>query len=537
MHLPTPLPALLALSLLSPLALAAPDDWSNAGGNPARNGATQELGPETPNVLWTGGKSSIIAWQPVTEGNRVFLVRQTSFVPSGVPNDAPVVCYDLSTGAELWTTHLPWNVGEWTTWVGGVQNGRVYASRGGNGASSSAPLYCLDAATGGVLWSSTTLVDAGAYDGMTFAPNGDPVVVSQHDIWRFDQTNGALAWHATRSCSVSGNCGGAAYGGALYVNDIAPGGHIIKKFDLATGAYLYEGPLMPGFLVQNGPMVGPDGTVYMNRVQNNPVTDFFYAFEDTGTGFVQKWAVPAGYNTAVEYAVGPAGDVYMMGVNHTLQRLDPATGAVLSSFAFVDSAAVRMATDVEGRLYVSNGEFSNGRFYCFEADLTLKWDVQVTNVNIGAPALGQDGTLVVAGIGSDLRAYRNPLAQDTFELSVSAGGTQTMKLREPGSAGQTYWLVGSGSGTAPGLPVGAVTLPLNFDAYMTWTINHPNSAILGGSLGTLDGAGEATATLNVPPGAPISGLPVDLNHAFLVVNLATASASFASNASVVRLVP
>jgi hypothetical protein len=32
--------------------------------------------------------------------------------------------------------------------------------------------------------------------------------------------------------------------------------------------------------------------------------------------------------------------------------------------------------------------------------------VPVTNVNIGGPAIGQNGTLVVCGVGTDVRAYR-----------------------------------------------------------------------------------------------------------------------------------
>ncbi len=520
------------------LALSSPtfaQDWTNAGGNGGRNGATQHVGPEDPTLLWTGGKPSIIAWQPVTEGGRVFLVRQTGFIPSGVPNEAPVVAMDIETGAELWVQNIPYNAGEWTTWVAGVSNGQVYASRGGNGASSEAPLYALDAASGGVVWTSNDLIDAGAYDGVVFAPNGDPIIASFTKIWRISAADGSTVWSANRTCSVSGNCGGAIHGGSLYVTDVAPGGHVLKRFDLASGAFLYASPLMPGFLVQNSPMVGPDGTVYFNRVQNNPLTDFFYAFEDTGAGFVEKWNVPAGYNTGVEYTVGPDGSVYMMGVGGVLQRLDPATGAVIDAFPLGADNSVRMATDAVGRVYVSNGEFSTGEFYCFEADLTLRWSEAVQNINIGGPALGRDGTLVVAGIGGDVRAYRNPLAQDVSALSASAGGVQTLKLHEPGSAGMSYWVLGSASGTAPGLPVGSVLLPLNPDAYFTFTINHPNGPILSSSLGTLDPAGDAVCQLNVPAGAPIASLPVTLNHAFVVVDFATATASYASNASTLTI--
>jgi hypothetical protein len=327
------------------------------------------------------------------------------------------------------------------------------------------------------------------------------------------------------------------YGDALYVADAVVGGHALKRFDLASGAFLYQGPTMPGFLMQNTPMVGPDGTVYLNRVQNNPAVDFFYAFADTGASFVQKWSQPANYNTSVEYTVGPAGDVYMMGPGNLLQRLDPATGAVLGTFPLGASSSVRMATDGLGHLFVSNGEFASGRVYGFEADLTPRWSVPVTNVNIGAPALGRDGALVVAGVGTDLRVFRNPLAQDKLELSVAAGGSQTLKLHAPASAGKSYWVLGSASGTAPGIALGAVTLPLNPDPYLTYTITHPNGPVLASSLGTLDASGNAVATLNVPPGAPIAPLPLVLNHAFLVVDFAAATASFASNPTQLELVP
>jgi hypothetical protein len=176
--------ALVAALLLPAVPAPLAGDWGNAGGNAARNGATFELGPLETTVLWSGGKPSIIAWQPVTEGGRLFLVRQTSFVPSGVPNDAPIIGQDLETGAELWTVNLPFSPGDWTTWVAGVRNGRVFASRAGNGASSKAPLFALDAATGAILWTSVDEIDAGAYDGVTFAPTATR-------WWRASPTSGA----------------------------------------------------------------------------------------------------------------------------------------------------------------------------------------------------------------------------------------------------------------------------------------------------------------------------------------------------------
>lgn len=113
----------LAFAFLVAAAPAA-QDWTNSGGNAARNGRSPAYGPLTAQLAWSGSRSSIIAWQPVTAGDRVFVVRQTGFPPSGEPNGSPVVCHDLVSGTERWFVHVPYTVGDWTTWVLGASAGQ-----------------------------------------------------------------------------------------------------------------------------------------------------------------------------------------------------------------------------------------------------------------------------------------------------------------------------------------------------------------------------------------------------------------------------
>lgn len=398
--------------LITTAGLATPalsQDWCNAGGNAQRNGQTTEIGPTVPEILWDGGRTSIIAWQPVIEGRRVFMVRQAAFPPES--DQSPVVAMDLDTGDELWFRDIPADPGDWTTSVLGVKDGRVYATRAGNGSSVSAPIYALDAETGGTLWFSTEETTIGFYDGAVFADDGDIIAADFRKIKRFDAATGDLVWEADRSCSVSGTCGGAIYDGKIYVIDSAAGGHRVKRFDLDSGAFEVESELMPGFLIQTTPMIGPDGTIYVQRTQNNPTVDFFYALDDNGPDITIRWEVEAGWTTTSEFAVGNDGSVYAINRDYAIMKIDAATGDVIDSTLPLDGGASspRMAIDRDGNLFVSNGEFATGRFFSFDADLEKRWSVPVRNINIGGPAIGPDGTLIVAGVGTDIRAFRGPL--------------------------------------------------------------------------------------------------------------------------------
>lgn len=424
----------LALALF--VASAAADDWTNNGGNAARNGLSGEIGPLAADVLWDAGRPTIIAWQPVVVGRRVFAVRQTGFPPGGEPNGSPVVCMDLDTGAELWFRHVPFAPGDWTTWILGASNGLVYASRSGNGATVQQVVYALDQATGATVWTSAATIDPGPYDGVVFAPNGDLVVGNSGSVTRISAVDGTTAWSTPRVCNVTSSCGVALFEDGVYVVEPVPGGNGIRKLDLATGASLYASSLMPGFTVQNTPFAGPDGTVYLSRTQNNATVDFFYAFEDTGSALVEKWNVEAGWSTTSEFGCAPDGSVLMLDRDFRVRRLDPDTGATLDVSSVPistpgGSRAPHFAVDASGKVFVSNGEFASGTLYAFDPDLELRWSVGVTNVNQGGPALGEDGTLVVAGLGS-LTAWRSACQLAAAAVPRNAGANpQSLEAELP----------------------------------------------------------------------------------------------------------
>jgi hypothetical protein len=495
--MPLPNPLLLALALAAP-CLA--QDWTNAGGNAGRNGRTDAYGPLAATVAWSGSRTSIIAWQPVIAGDRVFMVRQTGFPPGGEPNGSPVVCQDLRTGAELWAAHVPFNTGDWTTWVAGVSDGKVYASRAGNGASVKAKMYALDQATGATVWISQDLIDAGAYDGVVFAPNGDPIVGSFRDVWRIRASDGTTVWRASRLGSVSGTCGACVFGDAVYVADAAAGGNVIKRFSLTTGAFQYQSPVMAGFTIQNTPLVGPDGTVYLSRTQNNASVDHFYAFADSGSALTQKWRVAAEWTTTSEFAIGKAGQVYMVQPGKILSALDPATGATLATYATpLSDVNIRVAVDGDGRLFVANGGFPTGRVYSFDPDLTLRWSIPVANVNIGAPAVGHDGTLIVAGVGTNVQALRTASPWTDVGGGVAGiNGASVLAARGTLTGGNDFALSlrNARPATPTALIIGFSAIHLSF--FGGTLVPFPDLAVSS----AIDGAGEHRLTLRWPAATP-----------------------------------
>ena len=104
-------------------------------------------------------------------------------------------------------------------------------------------------------------------------------------------------------------------------------------------------------------------------------------------------------------------------------------------------------------------------------------------------------------------------------------------------AGELYWLLGSFSGTDPGLLLGDVVLPLNPDPYLNLTLVAPNQPPLGESFGTLDADGMGQASFELVAGANPGLAGLQLHHAYFVADPIVEIVVLASNAVGVLLVP
>ncbi|QDU69690.1 FG-GAP repeat protein [Engelhardtia mirabilis] len=149
---------------------------------------------------------------------------------------------------------------------------------------------------------------------------------------------------------------------------------------------------------------------------------------------------------------------------------------------------------------------------------------------------------LAAGTSLDLDGEGTPdecqaLAASAASISIAAGGTVDFALGAGAThAAELYVLLGSLSGTAPGLPVDGLVLPLNVDGYLLQTLGGGGPLVAG--IGLLDGAGAGSASLTIPAGAlPTALAGATVHHAFAAFDLAASQVTLTSNAIPTALEP
>lgn len=160
----------------------------------------------------------------------------------------------------------------------------------------------------------------------------------------------------------------------------------------------------------------------------------------------------------------------------------------------------------------------------------------------GKHVLAGSGQLDICNSGARRGAYitfdRERLLHSQPLASIAAQGAQDLLLDFGlAGAGRFYFMLGSLTGTAPGiaLPNSSDTLPLVFDAYTALMLERP-SLTVANAWGQLDELGRADAQFRVPGGLDPSFAGLVLHHAAVTLDVATGALE-ASNAVAVELVP
>lgn len=170
-----------------------------------------------------------------------------------------------------------------------------------------------------------------------------------------------------------------------------------------------------------------------------------------------------------------------------------------------------------------------------------------TEFHYGPPTIGPDHGSVPGGVfrfpngaaalsSWNIGDFDDPALTDTpgapnlgGEIPVVLGGTQSLVLNVgPAYAGDFYFVGTNFTGTAPGISIAGIVIPLNFDDLLQISLELPNSAVFTNNLGFLDAGGRAFAALNVPPiPAYLAGL--NLNSAAVIVDSVTLVPTLATN--------
>ncbi len=155
------------------------------------------------------------------------------------------------------------------------------------------------------------------------------------------------------------------------------------------------------------------------------------------------------------------------------------------------------------------------------------------NLDSHTTSLAEDGTLLVAAslVGRLALATFRADSVSVFPPRLSVvQGTRTQEIfidaRPQGSA-RSYLVLGSMSGTTPGIALGPYHLPLNPDGFLTLSASYANLVPFISTFGPLDSAGRATARIFVPIDLPFAGVRFDWSCLFFdaALNLVGAGAS------------
>ncbi|MHC4946460.1 MAG: choice-of-anchor Q domain-containing protein, partial [Planctomycetota bacterium] len=138
-------------------------------------------------------------------------------------------------------------------------------------------------------------------------------------------------------------------------------------------------------------------------------------------------------------------------------------------------------------------------------------------------------------MGADEFDGLHSLAADLYTISCAAGGSIRFDINgSAGNAGRNCLLLGSATGTTPGiaLPGGFATLPVTWDPFTDVVLLLVNSVLFTDFLGALDPSGSAAAQLNAPPLDPAYA-GMTLYFAFCL----NSPFDFVSNPVAVKLIP
>jgi hypothetical protein len=272
-----------------------------------------------------------------------------------------------------------------------------------------------------------------------------------------------------------------------------------------------------------------------------------------GGDILYRWGNPAAYRAGTEAD-------RLLGLQHAPRFIPPGYEGAGNVTIFNNVHAANASAVLEIALPVdARGNFvlgTNGRYGPVAPVWTYSAPGFYSAIISGAERLASGNTLVCSGTqgrlfevtpgGQIVWEYQTPANGWVFqashvertlwahgtEVSAARGGSVAMDLIAGSRhAAEMYLVLGSSSGSAPGLVIGNIHLPLNFDPFLVLTGTIPNTAPFSRTLGLLDPAGRAAPAFDLPAALlppEMQGLRIDF--AAMVVDLTGFRMTAATNA-------
>jgi hypothetical protein len=144
----------------------------------------------------------------------------------------------------------------------------------------------------------------------------------------------------------------------------------------------------------------------------------------------------------------------------------------------------------------------------------ISWPSGQTDTRAWVDDWNGDGKLdmLLGNYAKNLYIYYNedtePLITDSATLPEAGGTVHFVLDATPDMGNRNYLVLGSVSGTSPGIPLpgGLVTLPLNWDPFTTLLMGLVNTPVFDDFMGTLNVDGKALASLNLPSTTNTAGI-------------------------------
>jgi outer membrane protein assembly factor BamB len=163
---------------------------------------------------------------------------------------------------------------------------------------------------------------------------------------------------------------------------------------MARGVKIWEFTLP--YQLNNGPAIGPDGTVYIGCGVPNPDTIGGRLYALDGKTGKKKWEFDPGDAVLCTPAIGSDGTVFFGCRNRQFYALEGATGRVKWKFTAHGENYSSPALSVDGVVYFGS---SGGFLYALDAATgDWKWEFQAGIGISSSPAIGSDGTLYVCSV-------------------------------------------------------------------------------------------------------------------------------------------